>query len=1024
VTWKWSLSAFSTFRNGRAARCLAQGLGLCAVLVATSSANAEEHTHALSQYLRDEWGPSKGYAGGPVYGLTQDADGFLWIASERGLVRFDGLKFESMDLPQAVSAGGSTVVGVAATDDGAVWARFRAASLLGFRGRAVQDVVAAHALTPGTIGVMAAQPDGGILLSSYGLGVVRFKDRRFATIVQPDAMPQTLVMSVAEMGGSVWLGTRDAGLFRFDGKALARITGIVDEKINALLPGDDGALWIGTDRGILRWTTAGVEDVSLPSELTGIPALALLRDHASNIWVAAGARGVVRIDRAGVSWFRDWNPRTQGLATTLFEDRERNIWLGTSRGIERLRDGVFATYAELPGAPSSRVGPVHVDTAGRTWFGTTEGGLFWLDGETARPVHEAGLSEDVVYSLDGDRQRLWVGRRFGGLTQLRMTDAGVVARSFTVKDGLAQDGVYVVHASPDGTVWAGTLTGGVSHLVNGTFRTFTVKDGLASDTVTAIAESRDGTMWFGSPQGLSRVSRDRWRTYTVRQGLPSDQVIAVLVDRQGRVWAATAAGLAVLRPGADRFEVMAALKARVIGLAQDQLGSLWCATQDRLVRVPGWALGDAGALVPDAIREYDALDGLLTRESVERQRTLAVDAQGRVWYASTFGLAVADPSRLARLEPPGRLTIQEIAADDVVHHASEAVAFPASRRVSISFVGISLAVPERVRYRYRLDGFDPGWSRPSPERTAVYTNLEPGPYVFRVMASDSTGQWTGREQTLAFEITPMVWQTTWFRVVLFAVLASALAAVYRLRTAQLARHLNVGFEARLAERTRIAQELHDTLLQGFLSASMHLHVAASRVPADSATRGQLSYVLDLMRRVIDDGRQAIRGLRAPGSSVDDLTVALTDVARELGIAEPTECRVVVTGDPRTIHPLIRDEVYRIGREALANAIRHASARLIEVALDYRADRFILVVRDDGVGIDDDVALSGRDGHWGLAGMRERAEAVGGRLRVRSRQATGTAVELSIPAAVAFRADEAAGPPRTRRTWLARTRHLH
>lgn len=1000
-------------------RAPARWLVFWLVLVAIGPAAAQERTPGLSQYLRDEWGPSKGYAGGPVYGLTQDGDGFLWIASERGLIRFDGVKFEQMELPQTVSAGGTTVVGVAATGDGAVWARFRAASLLAFRGRTVTDVVATHGLTPATIGVMAAQPNGSILLSSYGLGVVRFKDRRFETLVRPDAMPQTLVMAIAEMSGAVWLGTRDAGLFRFKGERLERIAAVVDEKINALLPGADGALWIGTDRGILRLTDAGVTEVALPRELAGLPALALLQDRSARIWVAAGPYGVVRFDGAGVSWFPGWNARTQGLATTLFEDREDNIWLGTSRGIERLRDGVFETYAELPGAPSSRVGPVHIDSAGRTWFGTTEGGLFWLDGERARSVGIAGLDEDVVYSLDGDREHLWIGRRFGGLTQLRVTAAGIAARSFTVKDGLAQDAVYVVHASPDGTVWAGTLNGGVSHLVNGTFRTFTSRDGLASDSVTAIAEARDGAMWFGSPQGLSRLWRGQWRTYTTRDGLPSDQVIALLVERSGRVWAATAAGLAVLRPGAPAFQVVPALRGRVIALAQDQLGSLWCATQDRLVRVPPRALGDAGAFVPEAIREYDALDGLLTRDSVERQRTLAVDAQGRIWYASTFGLAVADPARLARLEPPSRLTIQEIAADDVVRRASERVAFPASRRVSISFVGISLAVPERVRYRYRLDGFDADWSRPSPDRTAVYTNLEPGAYVFRVMATDSAGRWTGGEQTLAFRVTPTIWQTTWFRVLASALLVAALVAGYRVRTAQLARRLNERFEERLAERTRIAQELHDTLLQGFLSASMHLHVAASHVPEDSAVRRQLASVLELMRRVVDDGRHAIRGLRAPGGGIDDLAAAFTRVARELGLADSTECRVVVTGQRRTIHPLIRDEIYRIGREALANAIRHAAATLVEVALDYRDDHLRCVVRDDGVGIDDEVALSGRDGHWGLIGMRERAEALGGRLQVRSRRAAGTEVELWLPAAVAYRADDASTSPAPRRKWFAR-----
>jgi signal transduction histidine kinase/ligand-binding sensor domain-containing protein len=1004
--WKWSLNAFSTFRDERRARSVAWWGVVAAVLFcAAQSATALDRSRGLPQYIRDEWGPSKGYNGGPVYGFAQGADGFLWIASARGLIRFDGLKFDPINLPQTVAPGGPAVVGVAATDRGAIWTRVGAYSLLSYRDGVFDDLITSNSLSRGVVGVMAAQRNGSILLSSYGVGVVRFQNGRFDTLVKPDAMPKTLLMSIAETDRYIWLGTRDAGLFRFDGKRLERIEAVPDEKINALLPGDNGDLWIGTDHGMVRWTPNGVVKVSLPKELGAIPALALVRDHDGNIWVAAGAQGLVRVNASGVSWFHDWNARVRGVVTALFQDREGNLWIGTSRGVERLRDGVFATYSELSGAGSDRVGPVYVDDTGRTWFGTTEGGLFWLEKDVARPVGVADLPDDVVYSLDGHKDSLWIGRRLGGLTRLQMTGAGIRTTSFGVKDGLAQDSVYVVHASRDGTVWAGTLSGGVSHLVNGAFQTFTVKDGLISDSVTTIGESADGTMWFGSPQGLSTLSKGLWRTYTTRDGLPSDDINSVLVGRDGDVWVATAAGLAVLRERANRFVAVARLSEPVIGLAHDRVGALWCSTPGRLVRLLRSAPDTVDAPDAESIREYDALDGLLTRDSIKRQRTLTVDSQGRVWYASTNGLAVADPSRFVKPDPPGVLTIQEVAADDTVRRASENLAFPASRRISISFVGVSLTVPERVRYRYRLDGFDSGWSRPSPEHTAVYTNLGPGSYVFRVMASDSTGEWTGGERTVSFELKPAMWQTTWFRVAMVVLLAGALAAAYQLRTAQLTRELSLRFDERLAERTRIAQELHDTLIQGFLGASMHLQVVASQVPDDSTAKGQLSYVLDLMKRVINEGRQAIRGLRSHVRNVDDLPLALTHVARELGITDATACHVIVEGRPQPIHPLIRDEVYRIGREALANAIRHASASLIEVEFDYRPDRLVFVVRDDGIGIDDQLAYLGRDGHWGLSGMRERAEAVGGRLRVRSRAAAGTEVELSIPAAVAFRDDK-------------------
>ena len=330
-------------------------------------------------------------------------------------------------------------------------------------------------------------------------------------------------------------------------------------------------------------------------------------------------------------------------------------------------------------------------------------------------------------------------------------------------------------------------------------------------------------------------------------------------------------------------------------------------------------------------------------------------------------------------------------------------------------------MPERIRYRYRLDGFDPDWSQPSVERAAVYTNLGPGSYTFRVVAFDGSGQWTSPEQTLTFEVLPAFWQTTSFRLAALVLVGGLVWGGYRFRLMQVKQQLNLRFDERLSERTRIAQDLHDTLLQGVLSVSMHLHVAATHVPEELPARGKLAFVRELLDRVIEDGRHAILGLRAPGSSVDDLQHALSAAARELGVGEGTGLRVVVEGQPQPVHPLIRDEVYRISREALSNAARHAQARPVEVTVAYRPDALTVSVLDDGVGIDDErVVQGGRDGHWGLAGMRERARALGAQLKVSSRPQAGTAIELSIPARVAFRVDV---PHRRRRfgRWKMRSR---
>jgi len=314
-----------------------------------------------------------------------------------------------------------------------------------------------------------------------------------------------------------------------------------------------------------------------------------------------------------------------------------------------------------------------------------------------------------------------------------------------------------------------------------------------------------------------------------------------------------------------------------------------------------------------------------------------------------------------------------------------------------------------------LDGFDRDWSEPTAAREAVYTNLSPRPYRFRVIARNPDGVWNSAATTIGFEVEPVYWQTSWFRVSSVLACALVIAAVYRFRLHQFGRQLSVRFEERLAERTRIAQELHDTLLQGFLSASMQLHVAVDRLPPDSPARPPLGRVLQLMAQVIDEGRKAVRGLRSSESVSLDLEHAFSRIQHELGFQEEIGLKIIVEGQPRPLRPILRDEVYRIGREALVNAFRHSRATSVEVELEYSVKHFRILVRDNGCGIDPHVLQSGREGHWGLSGMRERAERIGARFKVWSRAITGTEVELTVPSQVAFQFPS----PNPVRNWFAK-----
>ena len=967
----------------------------------TAATHALDSQRAISQYIRDEWGSDKGFPGGPVYSLTQTTDGYLWIGAARGLVRFDGLTFRLFEPQISTLNAGPTVLGVAAAPDGSLWARLRGVALVRYHNGLFENILSKPGSPASVVSAMSRGRNDTMLLATLGSGAVAYRDGRFEAIAPVQAMPSSsFVISMAETEtGEFWLGTRDAGLLRVQGSRVTRFTeGLPDLKINCLLVTEKGDLWIGTDKGVARWTGTEITRSGIPDLLHDLPALAMLRDSRSNVWVAAGARGLVRVNgMAAAPGLRD---RT---VSTVYEDRDGNLWVGTDRGVERWRDPIFTTYSVAQGLPSEAIGPIYADQTGRVWFAPTKGGLYWIQEGIVGHVTQADLDRDVIYSIDGSAGEVWVGRQRGGVTRLRPTANAFATDRLTQANGLAQDSVYAVSRARDGALWAGTLSGGASRFKDGVFTTYNTTNGLASNTVASLLESADGTIWFATPNGLSALSRGGWRTYTTADGLPSNDVNTIFEDAGNNLWIGTAAGLAVVQGGRVRgfAGLPPVLRGSILGLAEDHARSLWVNTVDRVMRVNRDALLHA-TIHREDVRDYRVADGLGAVESVKRHRTLVADSRGRIWIALNRGISVADPDLMQGRALPALTHVESLSADGAHVDVNRPASIPSSRRrIALGYAGVSLSVPERVMFRYRLDGFDGDWSEPTADRQAVYTNLSPGHYRFRVVASNSDGLWNGAEATLPFEIRPTLWQTASFQVAAVLLCVVTGWGLYRLRVLQVARRLNVRFEERLAERTRIAQELHDTLLQGFVSASMQLHVAADRLPEDSPARASIGGVLDLMGRVIDEGRNAVRGLRSDGTAPPDLEQAFSGIRQELGSGQQAQYRVIVEGRPRPLNPAIRDEVYRIGREGLVNAFRHSSATNIEIEVEYGPKELRLFVRDDGRGIDPQVVHSGIDGHWGITGMRERAERIGGTVKIRSRAGAGTEVELRVPGRAAF-----------------------
>jgi len=973
------------------------------VSASTPPAYGLDPARSLSQFVREEWGVERGFVGGVVRAIAETPDGYLWLGTDQGLVRFDGTTFTLV--PESdVSASGAAVLDLAVDGNGDLWIRRRGPNVQRLSKGRFEDALWSLSPKEEFVGAIARGRNGTVLLATRFHGIARHADGRFTTMAAHWSAEDPVRAMVEAPDGRVWLGTEGSGLFSvLDGRVTRGPDDLADDTIEALIPAVDQGLWIATPRGVRRWNGHESTTEGVPAALRRLHVLRMLRDRDANVWLGT-TKGLARVGPDGGVVFDRDAAHDRGAVTALFEDREGSLWVGSATGIARLRQGAFTAYTRAEGLPADHVGPVHADPGGRTWFAPVQGRLYWLQHGRVERVTAAGLDRDVVYAIAGGGDDVWVGRKQGGLTRLRVAGGTVQAATFTDRDGLAPGSIVALHRSRDGTIWAGTLGAGTSvSRANGAgFSTYTAENGLASNVVSSIAETGDGTVWFATPQGLSAFAHGRWRRYGVAEGLPSGAINCVLGTRaDASLWVGTAAGLVRIVDGRVVANPLPPiLRHQIFGLAEDNRGSLWVVTSNRLLQVALDRL-QRGALGEGDIREFEKADGLPSVESSRRERSLIQGPDGRIWLSTTRGLAVVDPAHLPQ-RMPAIAGVRAMSIDGVPLDLFGGVPIripPNPERIAFGLVGISLSSPQQVRLRYRLDGSDRDWSAATTAPEAIYTHLEPGPYRFRVMSSTGEGRWRESDAPVAFVVEPAFWQTSWFRLLVVAACGGLAFAAYWLRTQQLTRQLNVRFEERLAERTRIAQELHDTLLQGVMSASMQLHSAVDDLPADTPNRQELERVLLLMNRVSDEGRVAVRGLRT--ESGDDLEQAFCLVQHEYASRNGADFEVTVEGRVRTIHPLIRDEVYRIGREALVNAFRHARAKRIEVELEYSPRHLRLVIRDDGCGIDPNILHAGREGHWGLPGMRERARRIGGQITLSSRAASGTEVELLLPASVAF-----------------------
>ena len=810
--------------------------------------------------------------------------------------------------------------------------------------------------------------------------------------------PGTVISMAATLDQSAWLGTEDNGLFRVHQGRVSRVAQeLKDLKINCLFPADTGGLWIGTDHGLHLWEGGTLAPVNLPTSLGQLQVLTITRDHDANLWVGTN-HGIVRITRSGIVSADLLDSKPGSEVTAIFEDLDGDIWFGGPRGMERLRNGMFTTYSATDGLPSGGYGAIYADPTGRAWLAPLSGGLYWMSNGNVGQITLDGIDLDVVYSIAGGGGGILVGRQRGGLTVLSESGDKFVAHTYTQAEGLAQNSVYSVQRGRDDTIWAGTISGGISRLRNGKFANYSTANRLSSDSVTSIVEGFDGTTWFATPNGLASFSNERWTNYTARDGLPSSLVRTIFQDTSHVLWIATSGGLAYLSSGKIGVpqNLPDPLREQIFGVAEDAMGMLWFTTSDHVLRVNEERLL-SGSLSDTDVQSYGTEDGLPGVEGVARDRTVVADNSGRIWLSLASGLCLVDPVLTIKNAVPVAARIESITVDGHPVDSHNSFKVPARvQNINFSFSGTNLEAPARIRFRYKLDGSGQDWSDIVATRQVVFSNLSPGRYVFRVVASNRVGLWNGPETSIPFVVEPSFWQTWWFLVLCILVFIGILWALYVVRLRQVTATLRLRHQERLSEREDIARDLHDTFFQAVQSLFLRLHTATYQLAQRDPARQTLEGLLDDSDRIMREGREMFLDIPTQAAEKRDLPELLAGYCAEFSAAHPVEYRVEVDGLSRELDPMVSTELSKIGREALSNAFRHAGATAIEVEVSYESARLRLRVRDNGKGFDPALLQTNSGpGHLGLQNMRKRAETIQATFSLWSRPGTGTEVEAII-----------------------------
>lgn len=947
---------------------------------------------SFSQYSRTVWNQGQGLPQDTITAIAQTSDGYLWLGTDEGLARFDGYEFTLFN-----SATGhlpsNSIKTLAVGPDNSVWIG-TADGLAHLSGQKSRFFSRADGLPDNTIDEICVDHTGHVWIATGG-ALVDFDGQKFRVFSPGKDLPITVRTVYEDKNNVVWVAGLGGVIQYAKGKFTPVVpwTALAGDLITRLVLDNQNNLWIAGSLGILKRSPDNT--IRKFTRQEGLPdnfVRALWLDRDGNVWAGTNS-GLARLQ--GDKFI------TEGpgdLIRCLFEDSEHDLWVGSRNGLSRLRDDVFTVYGKTEGWPSDSPNTVFQDRDQRLWVGFRDSALLLISpgGNRAFTLKDGFPAEEVFSIRQGQSGDLLMSTRAGFV---RMQ--GSRFTTYVPPDEFGRRQVFDSLEEPSGAVWL-AMSSGLARLNHGKLQLIVQSGPPGANAIVNLRQSKDGSLWAAGYQtGLWRLRGEEKRQFTTDDGLSSNQIRSLWEDSDGMLWIATfGGGLNGYHDGKfTHFTAKEGILSDNISNIVDDGASLWLGTTRGICRVAKQELRNfaEGKIHRLNVVNYGVEDGLRTGQAAPGYPVAGGGVRstdGRLWFPTSNGLAVIDPKTPLEPDSPPIVHLVDLAVDGKTIPLSASMQLaPGAGRLQVRFTAIHLSAPERVEYFYKLDGVDADWVRAGPRRETFYNSLAHGKHRFRVRAQLPEGPLS--EQEYFFEQLPKFYETMWFRVLCAIAALAAIWGAYQVRV----RQLRYRFALVLDERGRLAREIHDTLAQGFVGISSQLEAVAAVLPEEpSPARDYLNLARKMARHSLTEARRAISDLRSSALERGDLATAVRSGAQmwTAGSDVTVDIEAASTGQPGDLPDEFEQHLLRITQEAVTNVVKHAQATKVSVKLYRDASKIHLRVVDNGRGFQKPDPFSAMDGHFGLIGMRERTERLGGEFRLASHPGEGTEIDVTVP----------------------------